>query len=97
MTEVKAILAIDSKSPLQPGTITRRAPGKYDVVIKIAYAGICHSDIHTARNEWNEYWGNTAYPIVTGHEIAGIITEVGSAVTKFRVGQKAGVGCIVDR
>eukprot|EP01040_Poterioochromonas_malhamensis_P011109 gene11109-12106_t len=96
MTEVKAIVAKDATSPLEPGKITRRTPGKFDVVIKTAYAGICHSDIHTARNEWNEYWGNTNYPIVVGHEIAGIVTQVGSAVTKFKVGQKAGVGCIVD-
>jgi uncharacterized zinc-type alcohol dehydrogenase-like protein len=97
MSEVKAIVIKDAKARLEPGKITRRAPGKFDIVIKIAYSGICHSDIHTARNEWSEYGWHTSYPIVVGHEIAGIVTEVGSAVTKFKVGEKAGVGCMVDR
>ncbi|MCE1175383.1 MAG: NAD(P)-dependent alcohol dehydrogenase [Propionibacteriales bacterium] len=74
-------------------TITRREPGPTEVVLDIAYAGICHSDIHTARGEWGS---GVRYPLVPGHEIAGVVREVGSAVTKFAVGDRAGVGCFVD-
>jgi D-arabinose 1-dehydrogenase-like Zn-dependent alcohol dehydrogenase len=73
-------------------TIERRALEPLDVQIEIKYAGICHSDIHTARNEW----GNTAYPVVPGHEIAGIVTAVGPEVTRHKVGDRVGVGCFVD-
>jgi D-arabinose 1-dehydrogenase-like Zn-dependent alcohol dehydrogenase len=73
-------------------TIERRALEPLDVQIEIKYAGICHSDIHTARNEW----GNTAYPVVPGHEIAGIVTAVGPDVTRHKVGDRVGVGCFVD-
>ncbi|MBF6352593.1 NAD(P)-dependent alcohol dehydrogenase [Nocardia flavorosea] len=73
-------------------TIERRALGPRDVLIDIAYAGICHSDIHTARNEW----GGAGYPCVPGHEIAGTVAAVGSAVTRHRVGDRVGVGCMVD-
>ncbi|QIS16137.1 NAD(P)-dependent alcohol dehydrogenase [Nocardia arthritidis] len=72
-------------------TIERRELGPHDVLIDIKYAGICHSDIHTARNEWN----GTSYPCVPGHEIAGLVAGVGSAVTKYRVGDRVGVGCMV--
>jgi alcohol dehydrogenase (NADP+) len=72
--------------------IERRDLGPLDVQIEIKYAGICHSDIHTARNEW----GNTAYPVVPGHEIAGIVTAVGDEVTRHEVGDRVGVGCFVD-
>lgn len=72
--------------------IDRREPGAHDVVIDIHYSGVCHSDIHTARGEW----GEPMYPVVTGHEIVGRVTAIGSAVTKFRVGDLAGVGVIVD-
>ncbi len=73
-------------------TIERRELAPLDVQIEIKYAGICHSDIHTARNEW----GNTAYPVVPGHEIAGIVTAVGEEVTRHEVGDRVGVGCFVD-
>ncbi|MEW4326919.1 NAD(P)-dependent alcohol dehydrogenase [Rossellomorea marisflavi] len=72
--------------------IKRREPDEKDVLIEIKFAGICHSDIHTAHGEW----GEVSYPLVPGHEIAGIITEVGSGVSKFKVGDRAGVGCMVD-
>ncbi|MBL1075774.1 NAD(P)-dependent alcohol dehydrogenase [Nocardia sp. 2] len=72
--------------------IERRELGPHDVLIDVKYAGICHSDIHTARDEW----GGTRYPCVPGHEIAGLVAAVGSAVTKHRVGDRVGVGCMVD-
>jgi alcohol dehydrogenase (NADP+) len=72
--------------------IKRRELDEKDVLIDIKFAGICHSDIHTAHGEW----GEVSYPLVPGHEIAGIITEVGSGVSKFKVGDRAGVGCMVD-
>ena len=80
------------RAPLAPWTFERREPGPHDVEIAIKFAGICHSDIHTVRNEW----GEGTYPIVPGHEIAGIVSRVGSAVTRFKVGDRAGVGCMVD-
>ncbi|MBO0854208.1 MAG: NAD(P)-dependent alcohol dehydrogenase [Nocardia sp.] len=73
-------------------TVERRELGPHDVLIDIKYAGICHSDIHTARNEW----GGTAYPCVPGHEIAGLVAAVGSQVRKYSVGDRVGVGCMVD-
>jgi alcohol dehydrogenase (NADP+) len=73
-------------------TIERRDLGPHDVLIDIAYAGICHSDIHTARGEW----GDTHFPLVPGHEIAGVVSAVGAEVTRFAVGDRAGVGCMVD-
>lgn len=72
--------------------IKRRDLDKHDVLIEIKYAGICHSDIHTAREEW----GPVDYPLVPGHEIAGIVKEVGPEVTKYKVGDRVGVGCMVD-
>src|SRR5579875_906162 len=73
-------------------TIERRDLGPHDVLIDIDYAGICHTDVHHARAEF----GHTYYPIVPGHEIAGTVTATGDAVTKLRVGDHAGVGCLVD-
>ena len=73
-------------------TITRREPGPTEVLFDIVYAGICHSDIHTARGEW----GRVNYPLVPGHELAGVVREVGSEVTKFAPGDRVGVGCFVD-
>ncbi len=73
-------------------TIERREPGPTEVLFDIAYAGICHSDIHTARGEW----GAKEYPVIPGHEIAGIVREVGTAVTKYKVGDRVGVGCFID-
>jgi len=92
MTLVKAYAAQAADKPLAPFTIERREPGADDVEIKILYCGICHSDIHTARNEW----GGTKYPSVPGHEIVGKVTRVGTNVSKFKVGDTVGVGCFVD-
>src|SRR5262249_6948816 len=75
-----------------PFTLERRAPGPQDVLIEILYCGVCHSDIHQARGEW----GNSSFPMVPGHEIVGRVCEVGSKVKKLKVGDLAGVGCIVD-
>ncbi|GAA4605951.1 NAD(P)-dependent alcohol dehydrogenase [Actinoallomurus liliacearum] len=78
--------------PLTPTTIERRDVGRGDVLIEIKYAGICHSDIHTVSGDW----GTQPYPLVPGHEIVGIVTEVGAAVTRHRVGDRVGVGCMVN-
>ncbi|MFI5938303.1 NAD(P)-dependent alcohol dehydrogenase [Actinoplanes sp. NPDC051494] len=88
----KAYAATSATAPLTPTTIERRDVGPLDVRIDIRYAGICHSDIHTARSEW----GVPPYPIVVGHEIAGVVAEVGPDVTKYAVGDRVGVGCMVD-
>lgn len=79
-------------APLAPMTIDRRTTGPTDVKIDILYCGICHSDLHQARNEWK----NTLYPCVPGHEILGTVSEVGAEVTKFKIGDTVGVGCLVD-
>ncbi|MET9070570.1 NAD(P)-dependent alcohol dehydrogenase [Streptomyces sp. NPDC004232] len=92
MFTVNAYAATSATAPLTPTTVERRDVGPHDVLIEIKYAGICHSDIHHARSEW----GPTTYPIVPGHEIAGIVTEVGSEVTKHAVGDRVGVGCMVN-
>jgi len=88
----KAYAAPDATSPLGPFSLDRREPGPHDVQIEILYCGVCHSDIHQARNEW----GNSIYPMVPGHEIVGRITKVGDHVTRFKVGDLAGIGCFVD-
>jgi uncharacterized zinc-type alcohol dehydrogenase-like protein len=88
----KAYSAANVTSPLAPITIPRREPSEHDVQIEILFCGICHSDLHTVRNEW----GGTVYPCVAGHEIVGRVTTVGSAVTKFKRGDLAAVGCMVD-
>jgi D-arabinose 1-dehydrogenase-like Zn-dependent alcohol dehydrogenase len=92
MIKAKAYAAQSASAPLQPFSFDRRDPKPDDVVIEIAYAGICHSDIHTARSEW----GPTAYPCVPGHEIVGKVIAVGKKVKKFKIGDIAGVGCFVD-
>ncbi|WP_068250537.1 NAD(P)-dependent alcohol dehydrogenase [Janibacter corallicola] len=92
MRTVKAWAATAATEPLTPTTIERRDVGENDVLIEIAYAGVCHSDIHTARAEW----GDVPYPLVVGHEIAGTVAEVGSAVTTHAVGDRVGVGCLVN-
>ncbi|RAI41117.1 NAD(P)-dependent alcohol dehydrogenase [Rhodoplanes roseus] len=84
--------AAGADTALAPFTFQRRDPGPTDVAIDILYCGVCHSDLHTVRGEW----GNTLYPSVPGHEIVGRVTAVGSAVTRFRVGDVAAVGCMVD-
>lgn len=91
-TQISALLTPAAHSSFERGTITRRTLRRDDVLIEIAYAGICHSDIHNARDDW----APGIYPMVPGHEIAGIVTEVGSDVTKFSVGDRVGVGCFVD-
>ena len=92
MVKAKAYAAVDEHSPLAPYEIERRDPGPEDVRIQILFCGVCHSDLHTARNEWK----NTLYPSVPGHEIVGRVVAVGTQVTKFKVGDLAGVGCLVD-
>ncbi len=92
MSTALAYAAFDEKSPLGPYSFERREVGEKDVQIEILYCGICHSDIHQARGEW----GNSNFPMVPGHEIVGKVTKVGSKVTKFQVGDYAGVGCMVD-
>ena len=89
---IPAWAALAPKAPLVPHTIARREPGPHDVDIEILYCGICHSDVHQVRDEW---WAG-AYPMVPGHEILGRVTRVGGAVTAFRPGDLAGVGCFVD-
>ncbi|MFP5506389.1 MAG: NAD(P)-dependent alcohol dehydrogenase [Gammaproteobacteria bacterium] len=92
MNKIKAYAAQNAKSPLAPLDIQRREPGPDDVRIEILYCGVCHSDLHTARNEWK----NTLYPCVPGHEIVGRVTAVGGKVTRFKAGDLAAVGCMVD-
>jgi uncharacterized zinc-type alcohol dehydrogenase-like protein len=92
MIKTKAYATNAANQPLQPFTFERRSPRPDDVVIEIAYSGICHSDIHTARSEW----GPTAYPCVPGHEIVGKVIAVGKKVKRFKAGDLVGVGCFVD-
>lgn len=92
MIKTKAYAAMSATTPLQPYNFERRDPKPGDVVIEIAYCGICHSDIHTARGEW----GPAAYPLVPGHEIVGRVIATGKKVKRFKVGDLAGVGCFVD-
>jgi uncharacterized zinc-type alcohol dehydrogenase-like protein len=94
MYNAKAYAASSATSPLAGTTIPRRDPGERDVQIEILYCGICHSDLHSVRDEWSEFMP-TQYPIVPGHEIVGRVTQAGSAVTKFKVGDLAAVGCLV--
>ena len=89
---VKAFGASSKESDLEEMNIERREVTSNDVEIEILYCGVCHSDLHTARNDW----GGTKYPSVPGHEIIGKITKIGNDVTKFKIGDLAGVGCIVD-
>ncbi len=84
--------AHSGKAPLAPYTFERREPRANDVVIEIKYCGICHSDIHTVRDEW----GAKTYPLIPGHEIAGVVTRVGAGVSKHKIGDVVGVGCLVD-
>ncbi len=95
MTKAKAFAAQSDTSPMAPTSIPRREPTERDVQIEILFCGICHSDLHSVRNEWSEFMP-TVYPIVPGHEIVGRVTQVGSGVTKFRPGDLAAVGCLVD-
>jgi len=92
MTSVKSYAAQSADQPLAPYALDRREPGADDVEIEILYCGVCHSDIHTARNEW----GATMFPVVPGHEIVGKVSRIGENVTKFKLGDTVGVGCFVD-
>jgi uncharacterized zinc-type alcohol dehydrogenase-like protein len=95
MYNAKAYAAQSATSPLASHSIVRRDPTDSDVQIEILFCGICHSDLHQARNEWSGMMP-TVYPCVPGHEIVGRVTKVGSAVTKFKAGDLAAVGCMVD-
>ncbi len=92
MSTVSAYAATSPTAPLTKTTIERRDPGPHDLVIDIKFAGICHSDIHTAKGEW----GTPNYPVVVGHEIAGVVSAVGSEATKYKAGDHVGVGCMVN-
>ena len=92
MRSVHAYAAPSATEPLVPATIERRDPGPHDVLIEIAYAGICHSDIHTVRG----HWGPQHYPLTVGHEIVGTVAEVGTDVSRYRIGDRVGVGCMVN-
>jgi len=92
MLKTPGYAAKSSTAPLEPFTFERREPGDKDVLIEILYAGICHSDIHQARNEWD----SSTFPMVPGHEIAGRVIRTGSGVTRFKAGDAVGVGCFVD-
>ena len=88
----KGYAAQDAQSPLGPFSFNRRVPGPFDVHFEVMYCGVCHSDLHQARNEW----GHSIYPMVPGHEIVGRVIAVGAEVRKFRPGDLAAVGCLVD-
>ncbi|MDE2030620.1 MAG: alcohol dehydrogenase catalytic domain-containing protein, partial [Alphaproteobacteria bacterium] len=92
MLEALGYAAPSAKAPIAPFKFERREPRDHDVVIDIKYCGICHSDIHQARDEW----GGSIFPMVPGHEITGIVSRVGAKVTQYKVGDKVGVGCMVD-
>ncbi|HZO51063.1 MAG TPA: NAD(P)-dependent alcohol dehydrogenase [Bryobacteraceae bacterium] len=95
MQHTRAFSAASETSPLAADTIQRREPTERDVQIEILYCGVCHSDLHQVRNEWKEVMA-TLYPCVPGHEIVGRVTKTGSAVSKFKTGDLAAVGCMVD-
>jgi len=93
--EARAYAATSASSPLAPATIRRRAPGPLDVQMKVLFCGVCHSDLHQVRDEWQKTMP-TVYPCVPGHEIVGRVTKAGRAVRKFKEGDLAAVGCMVD-
>ena len=95
MSTIKAYGAASATAPIAPMTIERRKLTPKDVKVEIQYCGICHSDLHYARNEWVDVMP-AIYPCVPGHEIIGRVIEVGPAVTRFKVGEVVGVGCLVD-
>src|SRR6476620_7417696 len=92
MPKTPAYAAFAPGKPFAPFTIDRREPGPREVLIDILYCGVCHSDIHQARDEW----GGSRFPMVPGHEIVGLVEAVGPKVKKFKVGDRVGVGCMVD-
>ena len=91
-TLAKAYVAASPTALLEPGTVERRDPGDFELRVAIKFTGICHSDIHTARGDWVR----VSYPVVVGHEIAGVVEAVGAKVTRYSVGDRVGVGCFVD-
>ena len=95
MYNAKAYAAASATSGLASAPINRREPTENDVQIEILFCGVCHSDLHQVRNEWSDVMP-TIYPCVPGHEIVGRVTSVGSAVTRFKAGDLAAVGCMVD-
>ncbi|MBZ0254539.1 alcohol dehydrogenase catalytic domain-containing protein, partial [bacterium] len=95
MYQAKAYSAASATSNLASSSINRREATEHDVQIEILFCGVCHSDLHQVRDEWNEFMP-TVYPIVPGHEIVGKVTSVGSAVSKHKPGDLVGVGCLVD-
>src|SRR5437764_9059435 len=96
MSKSKGYAAMRPKAALAPYSFDRREPREHDVVIDIKYCGICHSDIHQTRDEWSDYLTESIFPMVPGHEIAGVVTAVGDKVTKYKVGDHVGIGCFVD-
>ena len=92
MIPTPAYAAPAAKAPLAPTIIERREPGPHDVLIDIQYCGVCHSDLHQVQDEW----GGARFPMVPGHEIVGTVSRIGEAVTKWQVGERVGVGCLVD-
>ena len=92
MIKTSGYAALIPNGTLAPFEFTRREPKPNDVLIEIDYCGVCHSDIHQVKNEW----GNAVYPMVPGHEIVGHIKKIGTSVSKFKVGDLAGVGCLID-
>ena len=92
MPSSKGFAALDAHAPLGPHAFSRREPGPTEILIDILYCGVCHSDLHMARNEW----GQSTYPMVPGHEIVGRVSAVGSSVTRFKAGDVAAVGVIID-
>src|ERR1700710_1140243 len=95
MFKARAYSAVSAKSPLSSATIPRRDPTAHDVQIEILFCGVCHSDLHYARDEWHDVMA-AVYPCVPGHEIVGRVMKVGSAVSKFKAGDLVGVGCLAD-
>lgn len=96
MIKSKGYAAAEAKAPLGRYSFERREPREHDVVVDIKYCGICHSDIHQTRDEWRAYQEESIFPMVPGHEIAGLVSAVGSKVTKYKVGDTVGVGVFVD-
>jgi uncharacterized zinc-type alcohol dehydrogenase-like protein len=92
MIQSSGYAALKSKSALAPFDFERRSPGDHDIVIDIQYCGICHSDIHQVGDEW----GGSIFPMVPGHEIVGIVSQIGTKATHYKVGDRVGVGCFVN-
>ena len=91
-TKTRAAIVFDKREPMRIETVELRAPAAGEVRVRFAACGVCHSDLHAARNDWR----NTRYPVVPGHEIVGEVTAVGAAVNRFKAGDRVAVGCLVD-